>query len=59
MRVGWEGTAGKVRIAPFLAVNNVYNRLYVGSVTINAAGGRYYEPAPGRNVYLGFSLGRQ
>ena len=59
VRVGWEGTAGKVRIAPFLAVNNLYNRLYVGSVTINAAGGRYYEPAPARNVYVGFSLGRQ
>jgi len=59
VRVGWEGTAGRVRIAPFVAVNNVYNRLYVGSVTINAAGGRYYEPAPGRNAYVGFSLGRQ
>jgi len=26
-------------------------------VVINAANGRYYEPAPGRNLYLGFSLG--
>lgn len=57
VRVGWEGTAGSLRIAPFLGVDNLYNRLYVGSVTINAAGGRYYEPAPGRNVYVGFSLG--
>jgi len=57
LRVGWEGTAGSVRLAPFLGVNNLYNRLYVGSVTINAARGRYYEPAPGRNVYVGFSLG--
>jgi iron complex outermembrane receptor protein len=59
VRVGWEGTAGSVRIAPFLGVNNLYNRLYVGSVTINAARGRYYEPAPGRNVYVGCSIGVQ
>jgi iron complex outermembrane receptor protein len=59
VRLGWEGTAGRVRIAPFLAVNNLYNRLYVGSVTINAARGRYYEPAPGRNVYVGCSIGVQ
>ena len=57
LRVGWEGAAGRVRIAPFLAVNNAYNRLYVGSVTINAAAGRYYEPAPARNVYVGCSFG--
>jgi len=31
--------------------------LYVGSVVINAAAGRYYEPAPGRSVYIGLSLG--
>ena len=59
VRLGWEGTAGSVRIAPFVGVENLYNRLYVGSVTINAARGRYYEPAPGRNVYVGLSLGAQ
>lgn len=59
VRAGWEGTTGKVRIAPFVAVNNVFNRLYVGSVTINAALGRYYEPAPARNLYVGCSIGVQ
>ena len=42
---------------PFLGFNNVFNRAYVGSVVINATAGRYYEPAPGRNMYVGFSLG--
>jgi len=28
-------------------------------VVINAANARYYEPAPGRNVYVGFSLGAE
>jgi len=48
---------GSVRVRPFLGFNNVFNRPYVGSVVINAARGRYFEPAPGRNMYLGFSLG--
>jgi iron complex outermembrane receptor protein len=57
LRLGWEGTVGTVRVRPFVGFNNVFNRGYVGSVVINASGGRYYEPAPGRNMYVGFSLG--
>lgn len=53
VRLGWEGKAGNVRLGPFVALNNAFNRHYVGSVVINAARGRYYEPAPGRNLYLG------
>jgi iron complex outermembrane receptor protein len=34
-----------------------FNHLYVGSVVINAARDRFYEPAPGRNIYLGLSVG--
>ncbi len=57
VRVGWDGTVGALRLRPFVGFNNVFNRSYVGSVVINAAFGRYYEPAPGRNMYVGFSLG--
>src|SRR5437763_11136609 len=57
VRLGWDGTVGSLRVRPFIGFNNVWNRFYVASVVINAANGRYYEPAPGRNVYLGFSLG--
>jgi iron complex outermembrane receptor protein len=58
VRLGWEGTVGggSLRASPFLGITNAFNRLYVGSVTINAARGRYYEPAPGRTVYLGVSF---
>jgi iron complex outermembrane recepter protein len=57
VRLGWTGTVGSVRANPFVGFNNVFNRRYVGSVVINASNGRYYEPAPGRNMYVGFSLG--
>jgi iron complex outermembrane receptor protein len=61
VRLGWQGSVGRVRVAPFVALNNVFNKKYVGSVVINAAPiggapGRYYEPAPGRNLYIGFSI---
>ncbi len=57
VRVGWEGNSGGMRLGPFLGINNAFNHRYVSSVVINAARGRFYEPAPGRNVYLGLSVG--
>src|SRR5438309_1219034 len=57
LRLGWDGTAGGMRLAPFVGINNLFRRLYVGSVVINAAGGRSYEPAPGRSLYIGLALG--
>ena len=57
VRAGWEGRAGAMHLAPFIGINNAFNHLYVSSVVINAARGRFYEPAPGRNVYMGLSVG--
>jgi iron complex outermembrane receptor protein len=45
-----------VRFEPFAAVNNAFDRRYVGSVNINGAFGRVLEPAPGRNGYLGMEI---
>ena len=49
LRLGRDGG----RVEPFVALQNVFNRMYVGSVVVNAAAGRYYEPAPGRNLLVG------
>jgi len=57
VRAGWDGKAGTTRLSPFIGINNALNHQYVSSVVINAARGRFYEPAPGRNVYLGISIG--
>lgn len=37
----------------FGGIGNLFGARYNASVTINAAASRYYEPAPGRTVYLG------
>jgi iron complex outermembrane receptor protein len=56
-RMSWEGTSGGAWIRPFIGVNNLWDREYVGSLTLNATFGRVYEPAPGRNWYIGGEIG--
>ena len=56
-RAGWDGRVGTMEIAPFIGVNNLLDRRYVGSVTLNGVGGRVFEPAPLRVIYLGAELG--
>ncbi|HMG17142.1 MAG TPA: TonB-dependent receptor [Gemmatimonadales bacterium] len=61
VRLGWQGRVGSTSVAPFIGLSNAFNVHYVGSVVINAAPiggapGRYYEPAPGRHLYIGFSI---
>ncbi|MDH5804389.1 MAG: TonB-dependent receptor [Gemmatimonadota bacterium] len=57
LRIGWDGLLNRWRIEPFVGINNVLNASYVGSVTVNARFGRFFEPAPPRNLYAGFYLG--
>jgi iron complex outermembrane recepter protein len=57
LRVGWTGDVGSMQLAPFVGLNNLWDRRYVGSVTLNGVGGRVYEPAPGRVVYVGAEVG--
>ncbi len=57
LRLGWDGRSGPVEFAPFLGVNNLWDRRYVGSVTLNGVGGRVFEPAPRRIVYIGTEIG--
>ncbi|NNG16356.1 MAG: TonB-dependent receptor [Gemmatimonadales bacterium] len=53
LRVNVTRPVGDVVFAPFVGINNLFDRAYVGSVTINGFGGRVLEPSPGRNVYVG------
>ena len=44
------------RVSPFVALRNVGDARYAGSVVVNAFGGRYVEPAAGRHLQIGASL---
>jgi iron complex outermembrane recepter protein len=55
-RLGYSARLGTTRLEPFVGVNNLLNEKYFSSVVINAAGARYFEPAPGLNLYLGLGV---
>lgn len=57
LRLGAEGLLGEPWFSPVVGVYNVFDRHYAGSLAINAAGGKYYEPAPGRTISVGLSMG--
>jgi iron complex outermembrane receptor protein len=57
LRLGWTGNAGSMQLAPFVGFNNLWDRRYIGSVTLNGNGGRVIEPAPGRVIYIGTEIG--
>ena len=47
---------GTARLQPFVKIANIFDATYVGSVVVNAFGGRYFEPAPGRTVQAGVNV---
>lgn len=57
LRIYHEFTAGSWRVRPHLGINNLFDERYNSNIRINAFGGRYYEPAPDRNVYVGIVVG--
>ena len=56
LRLGIEKRVGAWTFEPFIGLNNVFDHEYYANIRINAFGGRYYEPAPGRNLYGGLRL---
>ncbi len=46
----------KISFTPSFGVRNLLDQQYFDNVRINAFGGRYYEPAPGRNYYIALGL---
>ena len=52
---GFVQNSGKWRFSEYLRVDNLADRKYAGSVVVNDANLRFYEPAPGRNYVAGVS----
>ncbi len=61
VRVGGDVPLGSgARIHPTVGIQNVLDRRYIGSVSVNANPefGRYFEPAPGRSLFVAVTVGR-
>lgn len=56
LRVDATLGAGSATLRPFVALLNATDTRYNGSVVVNAAGGRYFEPSPGRSLTFGLSV---
>jgi iron complex outermembrane receptor protein len=53
VRAGWPVAWGALLVQLFGGVNNLADARYVSAVSVNGARGRFFEPAPGRNWYVG------
>ncbi|QGG14623.1 TonB-dependent receptor [Citrobacter braakii] len=56
LNTGYKFYYRSLMIDLFGRVDNLFDKSYVGSVIVNEANGRYYEPAPGRNYGVGINL---
>jgi iron complex outermembrane receptor protein len=55
-RIGIGQTVGAATWRAFVRVNNLFDRNYAGSVIVGDGNGRFFEPAPGRNWFVGASV---
>jgi iron complex outermembrane receptor protein len=54
-RIGLEQKGSGWRLQEFLRIDNLFDKIYIGSVIVNANGGAYFEPAPRRNYSIGLN----
>ncbi|MES2547681.1 MAG: TonB-dependent receptor [Pseudomonadota bacterium] len=55
LRAGFEQNLANWRFSEYLRVENMFDKEYIGSVRVNDANLRFYEPAADRNYLLGLS----
>jgi iron complex outermembrane receptor protein len=53
LAAGFTQSSGRWRFEEYVRIDNVANRRYAGSVVVNDANLRFYEPAPGRSTVVG------
>jgi iron complex outermembrane receptor protein len=56
-RAGWRHELNRLQLDVYGGVENATDRRYSLGNDLNAFGGRYFQPAPGRNYYAGVLLG--
>ena len=56
LRLGHNAVYDDWEVSSFLGVNNLFDEDYNDNIRINAFGGRYFEPAPESNAYIGITV---
>jgi iron complex outermembrane receptor protein len=54
LRAGFEQKSTGWHTSEFVRIENMFNKAYVGSVIVNDANSRFFEPAPGFSVFVMF-----
>jgi iron complex outermembrane receptor protein len=56
LRARWQQTVGGWQFSELFRIDNLTNRYYAGSVIVNEANGRYFEPALPRTWTVGITV---
>ena len=56
--LGTRARVGGAELAPYVALQNLGGVRSIGSVSVNATGGKYFEPAPARALLVRLALSR-
>ncbi|MEO5579856.1 MAG: TonB-dependent receptor [Gemmatimonadaceae bacterium] len=56
VRAGSRPLFGNPSLSFTIGAQNLFDRRYAPSVAVNAARGKYFEPAPGRSLYVGLAV---
>lgn len=56
-RIGANARRRSPYVSVTTGIQNIFNRRYAASLAVNAARGRYFEPAVSRSVYVGLTVG--
>ena len=52
-RAGYAFQAGATKLFLYARIDNLLDKQYAGSVIVNDGNGRFFEPAPGRRLFVG------
>lgn len=53
LRVSWSKAWRDFTFLPYVGLANLFDRQYIGAVTVNGFNGRVLEPSARRNIYIG------
>ena len=56
LRFGFSQRWSAFGLRPFFGIDNLFDERYNASTITNATGNRFFEPAPGREFYVGVTL---